>query len=120
MVWRTILIGVVLTALLFLAFSVWIAIGQYENGHANPSMVVIARQVLQLSKSNQRKEMGMAADLTKRGPADRSQINVQQDYEVEYWCRELSATPHELRLLVQQHVTSVDKIRDVLGQAKSA
>ena len=47
MVWRTILIGVVLTALLFLAFSVWIAIGQYENGHANPSMVVIAPQVLQ-------------------------------------------------------------------------
>jgi hypothetical protein len=47
MVWRTILIGVVLTALLFLAFSVWIAIGQYENGDATPSMVVIARQVLQ-------------------------------------------------------------------------
>ncbi len=46
MVWRTILIGVVLTALLFLAFSVWIAIGQYENGHANPFMVVIAQQVL--------------------------------------------------------------------------
>jgi len=62
----------------------------------------------------------MADDLTKRGPVDRSQINVQQDYEVEYWCRELGVTPHELRLLVQQHGTSVDKIRDVLGQAKSA
>jgi len=58
----------------------------------------------------------MADNPTKRGPADRSQINVKQDYKVEYWCHELSITPHELRLLVQQHGTSVDKIRDVLGQ----
>jgi|KBSMisStaDraftv2_1062788.scaffolds.fasta_scaffold359662_2 hypothetical protein len=62
----------------------------------------------------------MADDPTKRGPQDRSRISVKQDYEVQYWCHELNITPHELRLLVQQHGTSVDKICDVQGQKKSA
>ena len=62
----------------------------------------------------------MADDPTKRGLADRTHINVKQEHEVQYWCHELGITPHELRVSVQQHGTSVDKIRDVLGLKRPA
>jgi hypothetical protein len=62
----------------------------------------------------------MFDDPMQHAPADRSHINVKQDYEVQYWCHELDITPQELRLLVQQHGTSADKIRDVLGLKKPA
>jgi hypothetical protein len=45
LVWRSILIGIVLTGLLFLAFLLWAALGQYERGIANPALTVLTRQV---------------------------------------------------------------------------
>ena len=45
MLWRAVLIWIVLTALLFLAFTLWIALGQYEQGQANPSVELIALYV---------------------------------------------------------------------------
>jgi hypothetical protein len=74
---------------------------------------------IQVGQLNSRRTQ-MADDPSKRGPSDRARINVNQDYEVEYWCRKLGITPHELRLLVQQHGTSAEKIREVLGQEKTA
>jgi len=44
--WRAILIGIVLEALLFLVFAIWIAVTQFDHG-LNPSMAVIALQVLE-------------------------------------------------------------------------
>lgn len=32
----------------------------------------------------------MADDLSKRGPQDRSRINVNQDYELQYWSKNLA------------------------------
>lgn len=31
----------------------------------------------------------MADDLNKRGPADRARINVNEAWEVEWWCKQL-------------------------------
>ena len=45
MLWRAVLIWIVLTALLFLAFTLWIALGQYEQGQVNPSVELIALYV---------------------------------------------------------------------------
>jgi len=38
----------------------------------------------------------MADDRTKRGPADRSRINVHEPYELEYWTQELSVSADRL------------------------
>jgi hypothetical protein len=57
----------------------------------------------------------MADDRTKPGEPDRSRINLNEDYEVRYWCKELRVTPDELRDLVAQHGNSVEKIRTALG-----
>ena len=58
----------------------------------------------------------MADDKTKRGPADRSRINVNEPYELDYWSKELDLTPEQLRQLVAKHGSSVDTIRLVLGK----
>jgi hypothetical protein len=40
------LIGIVLAALVFLAFAVWASVGEYERGNANASIALIAPRVL--------------------------------------------------------------------------
>jgi hypothetical protein len=44
----------------------------------------------------------MADDLSKRGPADRIRINVNERHEVNYWTRELGVTEARLRELVKR------------------
>jgi hypothetical protein len=39
----------------------------------------------------------MADDKTKRGPSDRSRINIHEAYEVEHWSKELDVSPEHLR-----------------------
>ena len=58
----------------------------------------------------------MADDKNKRGPADRSRINVNEPYELDYWSKELDLTPEQVRQLVAKHGTSVETIRQVLGR----
>jgi hypothetical protein len=49
-----------------------------------------------------------------RGPADRSRINVNEDYEVRYWTKELGVSEDRLRELVKAVGPSADKIREAL------
>jgi hypothetical protein len=58
----------------------------------------------------------MADDKSKRGQADRRRINVEEDYEVRYWTKELDISAEELTRLVLQHGNSVEKIRAALGR----
>ena len=58
----------------------------------------------------------MPDDKTKRGPADRSRINVNEPYELDYWSKEFDLTPEQLRQLVAKHGTSVETIRQLLGE----
>jgi hypothetical protein len=54
----------------------------------------------------------MADDLNDRGPRDRSRINVNEDWELRYWTKELNCTPDELRLAIRQAETnSVETVR---------
>ena len=41
----------------------------------------------------------MPDDKTRRGPADRSRINVNEPYELDYWSKEFDLTPEQLRQL---------------------
>lgn len=34
----------------------------------------------------------MVDDLTNRGPADRARVNVNEEWEVRYWCKEFART----------------------------
>ena len=61
-------------------------------------------------------ENAMTDDKTKRGPADRSRINVNEPYELDYWSKEFDLTPEQLRHLVAKHGTSVETIRQLLGK----
>jgi hypothetical protein len=57
----------------------------------------------------------MSDDKTKRGPQDRSQINVNEDYERKYWAKELGVSEDKLKELVRQHGPSVENVRAALG-----
>jgi hypothetical protein len=57
----------------------------------------------------------MADDTKKRGEQDRGRINLNEDYEVRYWCKKLNVSPKELRHLVAEHGSSAAKIRAALS-----
>lgn len=44
----------------------------------------------------------MADDKSKKGPRDASRINVNEEYELQYWTKELNVSPEELKKAVQQ------------------
>ena len=58
----------------------------------------------------------MADDKTKRGTPDRSRINVNEEYEIRYWTKELGVSAERLRELVTKHGVLVADIRRVLGK----
>ena len=57
----------------------------------------------------------MSDDKTKRGPQDRSRINVNEDYERKYWSKELGVSEEKLKELVKQYGPSIEKIRTAVG-----
>jgi hypothetical protein len=44
----------------------------------------------------------MPDDNSNRGPADRSRVNVHEDYERRYWCEKWNVTEQQLRERVQR------------------
>lgn len=59
----------------------------------------------------------MPDDKSKRGPADRHRININEPYELDYWSNALGVTKARLIQLVAQHGDKAADIRRVLGQA---
>jgi uncharacterized protein DUF3606 len=58
-------------------------------------------------------------DKANRGAADRSRINLDQDYEVRYWTEALGVSEAELRRVVKEVGNSADKVRAQLKQRTS-
>ena len=58
----------------------------------------------------------MSDDKSNRGPADRSRINLSEDYEVQYWTKELGVTEERLKEAVAAVGFSADKVREYLRQ----
>jgi Protein of unknown function (DUF3606) len=58
----------------------------------------------------------MADDRTKRGPADRLRINVNEPYEVKYWTQELNVSADRLKELVARHGVMAADIRKALSR----
>jgi len=61
-------------------------------------------------------EQTMARDKTKRGTADRSRIDVNEEYEIRYWTKELGVSAERLRELVAKHGIMVADIRRALDK----
>ncbi len=57
----------------------------------------------------------MSDDKTKRGGPDRSKINMNEDYEVKYWARELGVTREELQKVIDKVGHSAAAVRKELG-----
>ena len=56
----------------------------------------------------------MVDDLRNRGPADRSRVNVNEPWEVRWWCSEFGCTEQQLREAVRQVGVSAAKVREKL------
>jgi len=59
----------------------------------------------------------MSDDRSMRGPADAKRINVNEDYEVQYWTTELEITEDKLRETVGKVGVMADDVRRALGKA---
>lgn len=59
----------------------------------------------------------MADDLTNRGPADRSRVNINEDYEVQYWTKKWGVGPDALKSAVAKvGPMSADVERHLMAQ----
>jgi hypothetical protein len=58
----------------------------------------------------------MPDDKSKRGPADRSRINVNEPYEVEYWTKHLGVSAQQLKECVKRVGPMVTDVKRCLGK----
>jgi hypothetical protein len=58
----------------------------------------------------------MSDDKSNRGPADGARINVNEDYEVAYWTKELGISADRLKELVAKHGVMAADVRQALGK----
>ena len=56
----------------------------------------------------------MADNLQQAGPQDRSRINVNERWELDYWCKELGVSPQELEQAVKSVGPAVTAVRQHL------
>jgi hypothetical protein len=56
----------------------------------------------------------MADDTKDRGPRDRSRIDVNEDYELRYWSKELGVDQQTLKDAVKNVGPMADKVREHL------
>ncbi len=58
----------------------------------------------------------MADDRSKTGAADRDRINVNEDYELQYWTKALGVSADELRAAVKAVGPTAAAVREHLGK----
>ncbi|MEO8805021.1 MAG: DUF3606 domain-containing protein [Burkholderiaceae bacterium] len=57
----------------------------------------------------------MSDDLSKRGPADRARININEPHEIAYWSKALACSEEELRRAVDAVGVMATEVRQHLG-----
>ena len=55
-----------------------------------------------------------------RAPQDAARINMNEDYEVQYWTQELGVSKDRLQELVREHGVSAEAVRKALGHKQRA
>ena len=59
----------------------------------------------------------MADDKTKKGPKDRTRINLNEKYEVDYWKDKFGVSEQDLRSAVQRVGNSARDVEEALKKA---
>ena len=59
----------------------------------------------------------MSDDKTKRGPQDRTKINVHEKYELDYWTKKFGVSPDELRDAESRVGTSAEAVERELNRS---
>ena len=62
----------------------------------------------------------MADDKRQRAPQDAARINVNENYEVQYWTRELGVSKERLTELIRDHGVSAEAVRAALRKKQHA
>ncbi|HZR03050.1 MAG TPA: DUF3606 domain-containing protein [Burkholderiales bacterium] len=52
----------------------------------------------------------MSDDKSKKGPADRTRVNVNEDYELRYWSEKFGVSPDTLRAAVKKVGVMADDV----------
>jgi hypothetical protein len=60
----------------------------------------------------------MADNLQKAGPQDRSRINVNERWELDYWTQALNVSAEELKRVVKEVGTSATAVRAALQKSR--
>ena len=60
----------------------------------------------------------MSDDKTHRGPADAKSINVNEDYEVEYWTKAFGVSAEQLKEAVKRAGVMADDVRAELRRKR--
>jgi hypothetical protein len=58
----------------------------------------------------------MTDDLKDRGPQDRSRINLNEDWEIRYWTKELGVTKERLEDAIAKVGNSTDAVREQVAK----
>lgn len=58
----------------------------------------------------------MADNLNEKGPADRSRINLGEEWEVRYWMQRFKVTREQLRAAVNEVGNSAERVEAHLGR----
>ena len=58
----------------------------------------------------------MSDDLSKKGPADRTKVNVNEPWELKYWTKTLNVAEVKLKAAVKAVGTKVEDVRKHLGK----
>ena len=82
----------------------------YPRQHAQGACMMSARARWRSAK--------VSDDLTNRGPADRSRVNVHEPWEVRWWCGEFSCSEQELRDAVRLVGVSAQAVRTHFASKK--
>jgi hypothetical protein len=62
----------------------------------------------------------MPDDRSQKGPADRSRISLEEEYERQYWTKTLGVSDLELREAVKTAGPSAEKVRALLESKRQA
>ena len=76
------------------------------EGFRSEELGLSSCRVLQVARDHARDpvvgSLPMADDKNDRGPADRTRVNVNEDYEVQYWSKKFGVSPDQLRAAVKK------------------
>lgn len=84
-----------------------------------PNANIYSENALRLSEVTLNKQTqgdAMADDLSKRGPQDRSRVNVNEPWELTYWCAEFKCNETQLRAAVKAVGVMVTDVRRHLSK----